>query len=260
MKEGKKRKMVICPVCNNDKWRQIYYINGYFIERCSNCGFCCINPLPESTSRSEFYSEKNIVGNRAKVLTGSQKFSRKMKSFFKTISKRDKGKIFLDKLLSYKHPGARILDIGCGDGSFLKQASDKFDCTGIEVSEYLAKLGRSKGLNILTGNFQSADFGNAKYDGITLISLLEHLDDPEGAMRKCFNLLNKGGVLLIKTVNYGCINRAIKGKEWTGFRPPDHIVYFNPANLKLLLRKVGFSKIKVASWPFNDNMYCDAWK
>ena len=50
------------------------------------------------------------------------------------------------------------------------------------------------------------------------------------------------------------------GKEWTGFRPPDHIVYFTPKNLSCMLKKIGFSKIKFSSWIFNDNMYCDAIK
>lgn len=183
-----------------------------------------------------------------------------MKRFFNKLMSRDKSGIFLRKFFLYLSPGAKILDIGCGDGSFIKQAKEKFDCMGLEISEYLASLARKNGLNIIVGNFLLTDFANEKYDGITLISLLEHLGDPEVAMKKCFSLLNKGGVLLIKTVNYGCLNRRIKRGNWTGFRPPDHIIYFTPPSLKRLLRKIGFTKIKISSWAFNDNMYCDAWK
>jgi len=157
--------------------------------------------------------------------------------------------------------GAKVLDIGCGDGSFISGAKDSFLCTGIEISDYLASLARGRsGIKVITGNFLNMEFKNEEYDGVTLISLLEHLDDPLHAMKKCFGFLRQGGLLLIKTVNYDCFNRKIIGSLWTGFRPPDHVVYFSPSNLKLLLEKVGFKKIKISSMPFSDNMYCEAWR
>ena len=254
------RRMLICPVCNNNQWVEVYAIKEWIIGECRVCGFARIDPLPEVVSRGECYSQQKVIQRNTKKLTFTQRLSRAMKRFFNKLIKRDKSGIFLDKLLSYLSFGAKIIDIGCGDGSFIKLAKDKFDCAGLEISEYLAGLARKNGLNIITGNFLTADFYEKKYDGITLISLLEHLDDPELAMKKCFNLLNKGGVLLIKTVNYGCLNKVIKRGHWTGFRPPDHVVYFTPANLKRLLIKLGYTKIKISAWPFSDNMYCDAWR
>jgi glycosyltransferase involved in cell wall biosynthesis/2-polyprenyl-3-methyl-5-hydroxy-6-metoxy-1,4-benzoquinol methylase len=254
------RRMLICPVCSNNEWSEAYRIKEWTIGECTVCGFARIDPLPALASRPEEYSQEKVINRNTKKLTPTQKLSRKMKQFFNKLTNRDKGRIFLKKLFLYLSPGARVLDIGCGDGSLIKQAKERFNCTGLEISGYLASLAKKSGLNIIVGNFLLTDFANEKYDGITSISLLEHLDDPELAMKKCFSLLNKGGVLLIKTVNYGCLNRVIKRGNWTGFRPPDHIVYFTPLSLKRLLKKIGFAKIKIYSWSFNDNMYCDAWK
>lgn len=254
------RRMLICPVCGNNKWSEVYKIKEWTIGECTVCGFARIDPLPTLASRPEFYSQETVINRNTKKLTSTQKLSRAMKRFFKKLMSRDKSGIFLHKLFLYLSPDAKILDIGCGDGSFIKQAKERFDCAGLEISEYLASLARKSGLNIIVGNFLLTEFANEKYDGITLISLLEHLDDPEVAMKKCFSLLNKGGVLLIKTVNYGCLNRIIKRGNWSGFRPPDHIVYFTPSSLKRLLKRIGFTKIKISSWAFSDNMYCDAWK
>ena len=184
-----------------------------------------------------------------------------MKSFWNNLAKRSKPKIFLDKLVRYLPPQAKILDIGCGDGAFLYKAKAFFQCTGIELSDYLASLAkRDSNLNILVGDFLSVDFSTNQFDGITMISLLEHLIDPLASLQKCFDLLNKNGTLLLKTVNFSCLNRMIMREEWIGFRPPDHIVYFTPKNLTCLLKKIGFSRVKITSWPFNDNMYCEAWK
>jgi len=254
------RRMLICPVCSNSKWKSAYKVREWIIGECTICGFARIDPLPASASRAQEYSREKVIDRNTKKLAFTQRLSRSGKSFFKKLMNRDKNGIFLSKLSLYLPKGAKVLDIGCGDGSLIKLANARFNCSGIEISGYLAGLAKISGLSIIEGNFLSVDFHNEKYDGITLISLLEHLDDPEAAMKKCFNLLNKGGVLLIKTVNYGCLNRIIKKGGWTGFRPPDHIVYFTPDSLRRLLKNIGFKKIKIASWPFSDNMYCDAYK
>jgi 2-polyprenyl-3-methyl-5-hydroxy-6-metoxy-1,4-benzoquinol methylase len=106
----------------------------------------------------------------------------------------------------------------------------------------------------------TVDFDKEQHDAVTLISLLEHLDDPKRALERCYELLNNNRVLLLKTVNYACLNRKIRGGKWAGFRPPDHVGYFSPSNLKKLLQKTGFTRIKIFAPPFADNMYCDAWK
>ena len=256
-----KRQMLECPVCENKKWEKIYQIDNWSIKKCSICGFACLDPLPHHESRPDYFSEEKIVLNNAKKRTGLKKFSRTLKSFFKNLTKRDKSQIFVDKLCHYLPKDAEILDIGCGDGSFLRKAKNNFTGTGIEISDYLASLAKKDSdLTIFSGDFIDTDFKGKKFKGITLISLLEHLDDPRQAMQKCFDLLDKNGVLLLKTVNYGCLNRWVIGKEWTGFRPPDHLVYFTPTNLICMLKKIGFSKIKFNAWPLNDNMYCDAIK
>ncbi|MDP3786442.1 MAG: class I SAM-dependent methyltransferase [Candidatus Omnitrophota bacterium] len=253
--------MATCYICQNTKWTTAYRIKDWDIERCDVCGFARINPLPARETRPEFYSQEKVVSRNVKQLSLSQRFSRAMKGAFKKITGQDKSGIFYSKLSRYLPAGTEVLDIGCGDGSFLNLAKRRFNCTGIEISEYLGSLARRQaGIRIIIGDFFTADLAPGKFDGITLISLLEHLDHPEAAVKKCFDLLKPGGILLIKTVNYGCVNRSIRKENWTGFRVPDHVVYFNPSNLKRLLERTGFSRIKISAWPFSDNMYCDAWK
>ena len=253
--------MLACPVCDSVKWMKRYKISDWDIVDCTECGFAKIDPLPDRGSRAECYSQEKVIERNIKQKSSSQKFSRVMKQMFGRLIKRNKSGIFYNKLCRYLSPKARILDVGCGDGGFLRIAKNNFICTGIEISEYLASLARRQNdIKVITGNFLNTDFTNEKYDGITLISLLEHLDDPINAMKKCFELLNQGSILLMKTVNYNCLNRKIRKESWSGFRPPDHMIYFNPSNLKSFLKKTGFSKIKISAMPFNDNMYCEAWK
>lgn len=253
--------MTVCPVCGSKEWTKRYRIDAWTVEECRVCGFARIDPMPARKSRAECYSEEKVVGRNIKQKNFLQKFSRFLKRLFGKAAKRDKSAIFHNKLRRHLAPKSKVLDIGCGDGSFISRAKDLFDCTGIEISEYLASLAEKRpGTKIITGNFLNTELNKEEYGAVTLISLLEHLDDPLQAMKKCFGFLRPGGVLLMKTVNYNCLNRRIRKGLWTGFRPPDHVVYFNPSNLESLLKKTGFKKIKISSMPFNDNMYCEAWK
>ena len=253
--------MTICPVCGSKEWTKRYKIDSWAIEECNTCGFAKIDPMPVRENRAECYSAEKVVERNVKQKNSLQKLSRFFKKLFSKLTKRDKSAIFYNKLRRYLPPKSRILDIGCGDGSFICKAKEDFACSGIEISEYLASLARKRpGINVVSGNFLNMEFNRGEYDGVTLISLLEHLDDPLQAMKKCFEFLRPDGVLLLKTVNYSCLNRKVKKAGWTGFRPPDHVIYFNPSNLELLLKKVGFKKIKISSMPFNDNMYCEAWR
>jgi SAM-dependent methyltransferase len=253
--------MTTCPVCGSREWIKRYRIDSWTIEECKACGFAHIDPMPVRENRAECYSEEKIVGRNVKQKNILQKLSRSLKRLWGKAANRDKSAIFYNKLRRYLAPKSKVLDIGCGDGSFICMAKEDFACTGIEISDYLASLARKRsGIKVITGNFLNAEFNSEEYDGVTLISLLEHLDDPLLAMNKCFEFLSPGGVLLMKTVNYSCLNRIIRKDLWTGFRPPDHVVYFDPSNLRLLLKRIGFKKIKVSSMPFNDNMYCEAWK
>lgn len=253
--------MNICPVCGSKEWIKRYRISAWDIEECSVCGFAGINPPPAKEGRAQCYSEEKVIERNIKRKNFFQKLSRFLKRVFKKIAKRDKSAIFYNDMRRYLPRSSKILDIGCGDGSFISRAKEYFICTGIEISEYLASLARRRpGIKVITGDFLDVNFANERYDGITLISILEHLEDPARAIKKCFDLLGDSGVLLLKTVNYGCVNRRIKKGAWTGFRPPDHAVYFNPHNLRLLLKKAGFGKIYITAMPFNDNMYCQAWR
>lgn len=253
--------MLICPVCGNTEWVKVYQIDQWEIGQCNVCCFARIDPMPTKEIQGEHYSKKEVIKGDSKKRSSSHGFSRACKQLFNKVTKRNKAKIFYDKLVRYLPPKSRVLDVGCGGGSFIKFAKNQFQCTGIEVSEYLADVARQDGdIEVIVGDFLTTDLLDKKYEAITMISIIEHLEDPLKAVMKCYHHLTEGGVLLIKTVNYGCLNRKIQKGKWPGFRPPNHVVHFTPANLKRFLKKAGFSKMKFSAWTFNDNMYCDAWK
>src|ERR1700739_895928 len=89
-------------------------------------------------------------------------------------------------------PGENILDVGCGPGVYLKLIADKYNISGIDVSEAMikeAKKGLPKG-NFYCENFLLHTF-TYKYALIYSISALEYVpvSQIELFFKKCHDIL-----------------------------------------------------------------------
>lgn len=100
--------------------------------------------------------------------------------------------------LLLKHvTGGNLLDIGCSYGRFISAASSYFDCFGMDVDPDVVRkagsFGHGKG-------FVCSRLPCIPFDGldvITMLDVLEHLPDPEAALKSAYDSLKPGGILLI---------------------------------------------------------------
>ncbi|MEM7540649.1 MAG: class I SAM-dependent methyltransferase, partial [Pseudomonadota bacterium] len=211
---------------------------------CADCGFARIEPFPNREDRAKFYSQGSITERKIKKKRGPAKQAAALiRHHLRRISGRKKGTLFLRDLRNHVPSGSKLLDIGCGTGAILQEARSHYQCTGVEISDYLAGEARKLNVEVKVGDFVTLDFAGEKFDAITMVSLLEHLEEPVLALQKCFDLLDDRGLLLLKTVNHEGINRRLLGAGWSGYRPPDHLVYFGPRTLQTALRHVGFRTV-----------------
>jgi ubiquinone/menaquinone biosynthesis C-methylase UbiE len=68
----------------------------------------------------------------------------------------------------------KILDAGCGSGFSTKVIQEKgFKVFGIDISQEMVKLGKSKGLNITCADMSVMPFDNEFFDGLISISALQ---------------------------------------------------------------------------------------
>ncbi len=257
------RHITVCPVCDASQWKNIYHINEWSIDECRACKFARIDPLPQRLDRAEFYTEEKITSRNVKKKKRRwiNQLARDIKSFMNKSTGYNKDDVFYKKLDRYVPKGGSVLDLGCGSGGILLKARDKYDCHGVEISSYLVDLANQhEGLTVKLGDIQTIDFDGQTFDAITMVSIIEHLDDPLGTVQRCYDLLKPGGALFVKTVNYTCWNHVFMRHKWVGLRPPDHVVYFTPKNLRQTLIKVGFKNVKNTYGYLSDNMYCDGFK
>ena len=138
-------------------------------------------------------------------------------------------------------PPADLLDVGCGNGEFLKAAREAgYQVRGIDISEDSARLCREHGLQAESGNFLTHPF-DRQFDFITMWDVLEHLREPSAFVARAAELLKPGGYLITKTPGYGGGNFAPialynpLAKSLLG--APDHVQYFNPESMRALFAR-----------------------
>lgn len=96
-------------------------------------------------------------------------------------------------------PGARVIDLGCGSGTFtalLAQAG--YDCVGLDISAKLLAVGRRKHPHIafVAGDIEHLPFAAESFDGVLLSGVVHHFPDPSPCAAETFRILRPRGRFL----------------------------------------------------------------
>lgn len=143
---------------------------------------------------------------------------------------------------------ARLLDVGCSAGVFLKAAAEAgFRAIGVDISPVATQHARdSFHVDARTGALESTDFGGERFDVVTMWDVLEHLEDPWRTMQRVNDLIVTGGLLALRTPNARSLRPRLFGWEgWDMISPPEHYQLFARRSLKLFLSRFGYQIVKL---------------
>ena len=108
----------------------------------------------------------------------------------------------LDELTTRLHPGARVLDAGCGAGLPISQMlSEKFEVTGVDFSEAQIELARKnvpKAIFICQ-DMTKLDFPENTFDGICSYYAIIHIprEEHQALLTRFYRILKPGGLALL---------------------------------------------------------------
>lgn len=142
------------------------------------------------------------------------------------------------KKLSEGKP-ARILDIGCFNGFFVKELREQgFEAEGIDFNRKALDFGKSVyGLNeyISARTLTDLKQQGLQFDAITIFEVIEHLEDFAGLIEQALQLLRPAGVFILSTPNSNMSWRPDLDS------PPHHLSRFSPASVQRLMDKSGLT-------------------
>jgi SAM-dependent methyltransferase len=100
-------------------------------------------------------------------------------------------------------PQAQILDAGCGSGRNLVELAGFGSVVGLEPSARGAAVARARGVGeVVEAGIDTMPFADASFDLITLLDVLEHIEDDRGALLGLRRVARPGGMLLITVPAY----------------------------------------------------------
>ena len=132
------------------------------------------------------------------------------------------------------------LDLGCASGILMESAINHgFKTIGIEISDFLLGLAQAKGLEVYNDGVESDKWEENSFDVISIIDVIEHVDNPNEIISNCYRLLKSGGILVLATPDNDSVSARLLRSKWWHVRVA-HIGYFNYNSLKMLLTTNAF--------------------
>jgi 2-polyprenyl-3-methyl-5-hydroxy-6-metoxy-1,4-benzoquinol methylase len=266
-----------CPVCGSLTRIKLYSnlfdrINSapglWSLQRCTRCQTCFLDPRPTRHSLGLAYANyythslaedllcrrSPSVGQRLRNGYLDTTYCTSSKHSFNLGNLLFRSIPFLrsraDYLYRYLPPPStsnnKLLDIGCGNGSFLNLMMQIGWVTlGIEPDIKAVKSARKLGLNVIHGTLEETTLPAASFDAVTLNHVIEHLHDPLQALRQCRALLKPKGHISVFTPNVNSIGSRFFKEDWYALHPPCHLVLFTQNSLVYALTQAGFSDIRI---------------
>jgi len=143
----------------------------------------------------------------------------------------------------------RVLDVGCGSGSFLRVLKGLgHEGVGLEISATAVEAANQSGVRAMVGNAETKaglDAVGNDFDVITLLDVLEHTFDPPQMLRHLGSLLRPDGCIIASVPNLGCFTarwRILWGQfpsEPSGIFDSGHIRWFTLGNLADYINRAG---------------------
>lgn len=206
-------------------------------RRCASCGQVQMYPFLSMDELALVYPETYVPHVQTSSARGA------LYNFLFSI----KNKLILKNFRNMISKGAKVIDIGCGNGDFLMSLKSLgvSHLEGVDFSDRAVALATSKGIKAHKGIFLDVSLPNGEFDVAIMNYYLEHVVDPLAELRKVRAILKPGGFLFGEVPNFASWDRIISGRFWGGNHIPRHTFQYEPETLRKLFLKAGFKKAEI---------------
>ncbi len=229
---------VTCNLCGMSDSETLFVTKGYRLVRCAGCGLAYIANPPTVAELERLYSASASYHTDL-CDPGSATFAQQDRIAQQHL-----------KVVRRSASVGRLLDVGCSTGQFLDRATHAgFSASGMELNAASAEFAQAHyGAQVTRGTIHDAA---GPVDVLTMFDVIEHVPDPLGDLRRAFELIAPGGLIVLSTPNIDGLFprmslRLAKALDyWPHPEPPYHLYQFSVATLGAMLTKARFETTDV---------------
>jgi 2-polyprenyl-3-methyl-5-hydroxy-6-metoxy-1,4-benzoquinol methylase len=134
-----------------------------------------------------------------------------------------RGELMLHLIRSLPLSNPKLLDLGCGRGSYTERLAEIGEATGIDLSSDAIASARERNPTIcyIAGDVYQAELPANHFDVVVSQEVIAHVEDQPRYVQRAAAVTKPGGYFIISTGNKFVMNR-LGEINWT-VQPPQHI-------------------------------------
>lgn len=224
---------LVCPGCEGTQFSGFAEKGVYRYVRCEVCGLLAIEPMPSEQQIAEHYALKFRAGNYATI----RAFATAYRSIYRQYVTWMGGLVRLRD--------SRCLDIGCFTGDLIDVLVNEgqADAYGVELQDEAASIAEARFPDrVFRHNIDhpSAFLPDGSFDVITMMGLIEHVQQPGPLLARARALLKEGGWLFLQTPNASSLVARVARSHWPPLAPVEHLHLFSEPAIQHALERSGF--------------------
>lgn len=158
----------------------------------------------------------------------------------------------------------RLLDAGCGDGSFLARLGPpgEREFWGIDLNPSIAGLASQlPGCRFAVSSLTATGFTDDYFDAVVSLDVLEHIKELGTAIAEVRRVLRPGGILITSEPTESALYKSLrfiqKGTYSQESGPGAGIHYYNARQIDALVRRAGFVRMhrRMVPLPFPCDLF-----
>lgn len=254
-----------CPVCGSGSLAEVLQCKDYTVSHeqfsiieCQDCSLRFTQDVPRQAHIGVYYQSENYISH-------SDTDKGLISKLYKAVRKITlKTKLHIVESNVCSKSTKAILDIGSGTGAFLNtMKAEGWSVVGLEPDAGA----RANALKLYNLTAETPDklfqLPENTFDAITMWHVLEHVEQLQEYIARCYQLLTADGTLFIAVPNYTSSDAKKYGPYWAAYDVPRHLYHFSPASVKKLVGQHGFQVKKILPmWfdPFYISMLSEQYK
>ncbi|MDH4190564.1 MAG: class I SAM-dependent methyltransferase [Betaproteobacteria bacterium] len=202
---------------------------------CKGCGLAFQNPRLKAEHIGSYYDDEYIAHRKKSdwgPLTPLYNWA---------MGKHDRDKLKLVERYLPLGSATRLLDIGCGAGTFLALARARRGAavTGVDFKD-LGGLPWMRDIEFRHGRLADQDFGSRRFDLVTMWHFLEHDYEPLATLARVRGLLAEEGRMVVEVPRLDSLSFRLYRERWPGLQAPQHTALYSRDRLLAMVDKAGF--------------------